>query len=247
MKKRLLSFCLGIFMVLCSVSATAQKGFFDLNASYNKFTTHFSKPIMFGADLNLDGNPMISISPDDFAVSDLDVTMLNISLGYNFHLENGCYLGFYLGYSQFGADQTVKVNYVSFAPHLTYLIPLTKKITYTPNCFISAGYCITSVAENVSLSIGPISLEATGDQPAKYNFKFAINPFSFDYKLSAVASFNLTLLTPMLNVMQYTYDNEDYNQTTKDIVFLYGQVGFKFYLSKKDASQVNTKNKKRRR
>ncbi|MGP1515523.1 MAG: hypothetical protein ACTTJH_06140 [Bacteroidales bacterium] len=245
-KLRLIIYFLLFTIVFC-VNAHTQRGFFDFNIGYNKFTQHFDKPILFNTNIDLNVNPLLSLKIEDLKVSEVEMSLLNVSFGYNFHIEKGCYIGFYIGYSQYGGNWVKGINYLSFSPHITCIIPLTKHIFYTPNCFASVGYCMSSIIDIDTIHIGTFTLDITGQQAPKYNFRFAINPFSFDCRLSQMASISFTVLTPMLNVMKFSYKNKDYDQTTKDIVFLYGQLGVKFYVNNKNIVAQSGKGKKRRR
>lgn len=236
-----------VVLLLFPMFVKAQKGFFDINIGYNKYNQYFDKELGVQT-LDIEGESSGLDLPIDKEDLTLDKpTLLNVSIGYNFHLENGCYLGLYLGYSQMKGERIGnEATLLSFSPRLSYMIKIGKRFIYTPNCYVSIGYGTTSFGE-ITLSEGGVAQTVNMGDVTKLNFRFGINPFSFDYKVSESASINLTFLTPQFNVMRYSFENENYNQTTKDVVFLYGQVGFKLFLNKKDYSIQNTKNKKRRR
>ena len=245
MGKVLLTAWLSMLICIVCHNANAQKGFFDLNVSYNKFTQYFEKPV--GSILTDIDDDVQTYNINTPSLDTDSISLLNINLGYNFHLDNGCYLGFYLGYSKMKGFQLGNTaTMFTFSPHITYMIHLNKHFIYTPNCYVSIGYGTTKMGV-VSISVGPLSQPFDLGNIKKINLRFGISPFSFDYKLSEAASVNLALLTPMLNIMKYSYATEDFNQTTKDVVFLYGQVGFKLYLNKKNTDLQNNKNKKHKR
>ncbi len=247
MRRFILVICLFAILSTFPLFVKAQKGFFDINIGYNKYNQHFDKELG-GQTLDIEDETSglgLPVLQEDLTLD--KPTLLNVSIGYNFHLENGCYLGLYLGYSQMKGERTAnEATLLSFSPHLSYMIKIGKRFVYTPNCYASIGYGTTALGD-VTLSLGGVAQTVNMGNVTKLNFRFGINPFSFDYKVSELASVNLTFLTPQLNVMRYSFENEDYNQTTKDVVFLYGQVGFKLFLNKKDHSMQNTKHKKRRR
>ena len=185
MKKYVFILCLSAFVFLNCNNARAQKGFFDINVSYNKFTQTVNQSTgLLDLNVQIDTTGDLPEMPETPPFVKDHATILNIGAGYNFRLEDKAYLGFYLGYSKITSEVVGNdATFLSFTPKFTYIIDIYKKIKMTPNFYVSVGYGTTSLGK-MTVNVGGLSSTMDMGDITKMNIRLGINPLSFDFFLS---------------------------------------------------------------
>lgn len=197
-------------VVLMATTSMAQSSYFEANFGFTNEDNTFTKTV-FGKEINYDFSSQVK----------------NITIGYNVAITSNMYFGATLGYSMVGSDnEDSEVNLFTLTPKLTYQYRLGGGFYWTPNVYLTAGYGIHDLGEILGQDAGQINY---------LNFRIGLNVLSFDFRLNKQFAINLTALTPYYNIMNASYSDENFENSTEadsynGFQYVGGTIGVKFSL-----------------
>lgn len=156
-----------------------------------------------------------------------DISLTNISLGYNYAMTYNWYIGAVVGISQIKGDDLhfgsvvykPETSLYTFTPKLTYEKALgNSNLYWTPSLYFTFGYGKEDFVAKTDIKY--------------FNYRIGINPLSFDFRITYSLAVNFTLMTPYYNILSASLSDEDSNydiSADNSFIYLGGQFGIKLF------------------